>query len=136
MTKAKCAPGAAPRAARKRTPRNWRAIFLEALAATSNGTGVDVSSAEGMGFVSVDVNIVGGTSPTVDLKLQSSPDNSTWTDVTGAAITQVAGTGTSLQKIPVDLTAWPKYMRAVLTVGGTSPDIAAEAALVYQKKIQ
>ncbi len=60
-----------------------------------------------------------GTSPTLDVKFQDSPDNgTTWYDIDDAALTQVTTTN-GQQRLVVN-NAGPKC-RAVVAVGGTSP---------------
>lgn len=90
------------------------------VAASGNGTGVDISNCEGDMLVILDVGAAtAGSSPTMDIKLQSSADNSTnWTDVPSGAFTQA--TGASLQKLAIHPRNLNKYLRAVKTIGGTS----------------
>lgn len=61
----------------------------------------------------------GGGAKTVDVKLQSSPDNSTWTDVPNGAITQLLSAGGAGQTARIDAKLETRYIRAVYTVGGT-----------------
>jgi hypothetical protein len=62
-----------------------------------------------------------GTTPTLDAKVQFSPDNSTWFDE--LSFTQVA-TGTSDQLVHIDTTVtWQYiYVRSVTTLAGTTPN--------------
>jgi hypothetical protein len=81
-------------------------------AATSQTSAFDVSSySEGQIFV--DVTVEGGTS-TLDITVQTSPDNVTW--YTHTAMTQITATGQYRQAI----TNFGNYMRINYTVGGTS----------------
>lgn len=59
-----------------------------------------------------------GTAPTLDVKIQDSADNSSFADVSGATFTQVTTTA-SIQHISLALDGCRRYLRAVLTVGGT-----------------
>jgi len=88
--------------------------------ASGNGTGVDISNCMGDMLVIADIgDSTAGSSPTMDLKLQSSADNSTgWTDVPNGAFTQA--TAKSLQKLVIHPRDLNKYLRAVKTIGGTS----------------
>jgi len=64
-----------------------------------------------------------GSTPTLDIKLQESDDDSTYTDISGAAFTQVTDAGTLAavsEKIVVNVEACKKYIRAVKDIGGTS----------------
>jgi hypothetical protein len=88
---------------------------------TTNGSAVDVRSQKGIAPVILDSAAGTGTSPTLDVKIQDSADGSTsWADVTGATFTQVINAA-SQQKIGLDLDATRGYIRAVATIGGTSP---------------
>ncbi len=115
-----------------------------ALTATGNGAAIDL-----LGDITVSpsaaVNYDGdlvclldsaagtGTTPTLDIKLQHSDDNSTFTDVTNGAFAQVTGTG-SLQKLTVDVGGLKRYVRAVHTLGGTTPSFVASLQAVVQNK--
>lgn len=101
--------------------------------ATANGTGVDVTDYEGMAEVVLDSAAGAGTSPTQDIKLQDSADNSTYADIAGATFTQVVNAA-SQQKISVDLSSARKYVRAVSTIGGTSPSFTSSVNLLARKK--
>jgi hypothetical protein len=111
------------------------ALLLAAasITASANETGVAVAPARGQAAAVLTVGAAtAGTLPTFDFKLQSSEDNSTnWTDIPGAAATQVT-TVASAQLIPFTPGAVQKYVRAVVTIGGTSsPAFPAAAVLVY-----
>jgi hypothetical protein len=81
-------------------------------ASTAQSSSFDVSSyAEGQIFV--DVTAEGGTS-TLDITVQTSPDNSTW--YTHTAMTQITSTGQYRQVI----TNFGNYLRINYTVGVTS----------------
>ena len=90
-------------------------------AGTTTGTGVDMSATinimgrEIVGFLSVGAK--SGTSPTLDVKYQESSDDSTYTDISGAAFTQA--TDVTNETIRFRLTK--KYLRESRTVGGSSP---------------
>jgi len=101
--------------------------------ASVDGTGVDISEYIGTIKVSVSVNAVSGTTPTLDGKIQDSPDDSTWADVSGATITQVTTTD-SFQEIKVDTRGVDKYIRYVDTAGGTSPVYRRAAIAVGRKQ--
>lgn len=90
------------------------------VAATANGTGVDLL---GFGTATVVVNAGVITDGTHTLKVQDSPDNSTFTDVAAAslsgaltALTSGAG-GSATQK--VGYLGGQRYIRAVTTVTGS-----------------
>jgi len=106
-----------------------------AVTATGNGTGLDLMGYEGK--VAIVFNVAAataGTNPTYDAKVQDSPDNSTFTDIAGATITQVTTTD-SIQVLSVDVRAQARYIRIVETIGGTSsPSFPAGAVLVSEKQ--
>jgi len=102
--------------------------------ADTNGTGVDVLLLEGKAIAILDITNVSGTTPTADVKLQESDtQGGTYTDIAGAAFTQVT-TGASLQKIAVEIDPAKRWARAALDVGGTSPVYGVAVTLIGQKK--
>jgi hypothetical protein len=100
------------------------AVTLRPQAATSNVNGVAVDT---LGYnsaaVVLEVGAVSGTSPTLDVKVQESADGSTgWTDVPDAVFTQVtAANNSQILRVEGLGTSRKRYLRAVATVGGTSP---------------
>jgi len=81
-------------------------------ASTSQSTAFDVSSyREGQIFVNVTAMV---DTPTLDITIQTSPDNVTW--YTHTAMTQIIATGDYRQAI----TNFGNYLRINYTVGGTS----------------
>ena len=56
---------------------------------TLTGTGIDVLEYEGVALVLLNASAGTGTSPTLDVKLQHSDDDSTYEDVTSGAFSQV-----------------------------------------------
>lgn len=103
--------------------------------ATGNGTGVDVKDYVGKAKVVLISSAGGGTSPTLDVKLQDSPDNSAWTDISGAAFTQVTDAADSTEAISLDLNNANRYIRAVKTVSGTSPTFDCGLVMVGVKQV-
>lgn len=100
---------------------------------TANGTGVDLANCRGGAAVVLDSAAGTGTTPTLDVKLQSSPDNSTWTDA-GLAFTQVTNSGASQQVVAIDVTKLQRYVRAVATIGGTTPSFTFSVNLLTDKQ--
>jgi hypothetical protein len=101
---------------------------------TQTGTGQDVSLYEGHAIAILDVQFVSGTTTTMDGKLQESDTvGGTYTDIAGATFVQQT-TGSSLQKIAVEIQASKKFVRFVGTFGGTTPVYNLAAYLVGQKK--
>jgi len=100
---------------------------------TANDTGVDLQGYQGKLKVMLNYAGGGGTSPTLDVKIQDSADNSTFADVTGLAFTQVTATA-SLQSMAVDTRAVRRYIRTVRTLGGSSPTFDGSITAVGQKQ--
>jgi len=106
---------------------------IAARTSTVTATGIDISEYKGGLIVQQLVGVVSGTSPTLNGKLQSSPDNSTWTDISGATFTQVTATD-SIQKIGISVRDAAKYIRYVGTIAGTSPSFTMGVVLLGQKE--
>lgn len=96
-------------------------VAAQSVAATANGTGVDISNHIGNAVVILDSGAASaGTLPTLNVKLQSSADNSTnWTDVPNGAFPQITTVAT-LAKLVIRPRDLNKYLRAVSTIGGTA----------------
>ncbi|HKB05012.1 MAG TPA: hypothetical protein VKD90_22505 [Gemmataceae bacterium] len=95
------------------------------------GSGIDMIDADGRCFAVQAIGSVTGTTPSLAGKIQESADNSTWTDVTGAAFTSVTAAN-NLQTIVFDRTK--RYLRHARTVGGTSPAFGLSVLIGEQKK--
>ena len=105
--------------------------------ASANGTGFDLqgsNDAEGEAIVILDSEAGSGTTPTLNVKLQDSADNSAWADITGKVFTEVTDAAASLQKITINTNDVRRYVRAVGTIAGTTPAFVFGATLVYSKK--
>ena len=86
---------------------------------TLTGTGVDLQSYEGnIGLILNSSAATAGTSPTLDVKVQDSADNSSFADVSGLTFTQVTDAA-SVQLLRVRKSV-RRYIRVVGTIGGTS----------------
>ena len=99
-------------------------IPMQSVTATGNGTGVDVTQFTGDIAVLLSCKAAGGTSPTLDVKLQDSDAvGGTYTDIPGATFTQVTDAGSSaavLLKITLQVGTVNKFIRAVRTIGGSA----------------
>ena len=62
----------------------------------------------------------GGSSPTLDVTIEDSDDNSTFGSLSGAAFTQVTGSA-STQKLSISADECKRYVRVKFTIGGSSP---------------
>ena len=106
---------------------------IAARTSTVTATGIDISGYKGGLIVQQLVGVVSGTSPTLNGKLQSSPDDSTWSDISGATFTQVTASD-SFQKIGVNVRDAAKYIRYVGTIAGTTPSFTMGVVLLGQKE--
>ena len=102
---------------------------------TTTGTGLDISTYEGLALVQLANGTTSGTSPTLDVKIQDSADNSTFADVSGYSFSQVTAALTDPSTLKIDLRNVRQYIRAVATIGGTTPSFACAVTLVASKKI-
>lgn len=101
--------------------------------ATTNGVGIVVTDFEGQAAFVLMCGAVSGTTPTLDVKIQDSPDGTTWTDVPGAVFAQAVAP--VIQKINVDMNAAAARYRAVATIGGTTPSFTFGVQMFGIKKV-
>ena len=96
---------------------------MQDIAATGDGTGIDITDFVGQAAVTLSAKNVAGTTPTLIVKLQDSANNTDFADIAGAVFTTVTEAGTkaaTLEKITISLDSARRYIRAVKTIGGTS----------------
>jgi len=104
---------------------------------TATGTGFDLqgtNDAEGEAIVILDCEAGSGTTPTLNVKLQDSANNSDWADITGATFTEVTDAEAVIEKITINANDVRRYVRAVGTQAGTNPVFVYGVSLVYGKK--
>jgi len=95
-----------------------------ALTATGNSSSLDVKKTDVNGVVvKVVVTAVSGTTPTLDLKVQESDDNSTWKDL--VTFDQITSTGRWSRLVQ----SKRRYLRLARTVGGTTPSFTVTAGI-------
>jgi len=120
----------------------WDNVSLESLipsgqyGATETGAGVDVREYTGFAEIIIDAGAV-STGDTLDVKIQESADDGAtdaYTDVAGAAFTQATDAGALIEGIGVDMDARERYIRAVGTLTGGTPQVAFSVHLVGLKK--
>jgi hypothetical protein len=101
-----------------------QALPPQNLTASANGAGLDFGSDSGQCFA---IQQVGqNASGTLAGKIQQSADNSTWSDIGGAAFTSVTGNN-NLQLI--GFTRSQRYLRYVATVSGSPLTLYAAASI-------
>ena len=90
---------------------------------TLTGTGIDVLDYEGVALVLLNTSAGTGTSPTLDVKLQHSDDDSAYVDVNSGAFSQVtdAAETAGVKGMKVNASDLKRYLRVVGTIAGTSP---------------
>lgn len=96
-----------------------------------NGSAVDTKGYNSAAVL-LEVGAVSGTSPTLNVKIQESTDGSTgWTDIPGAAFTQVtAADNSQILRVEGIGTSRKRYLRAVATIAGTSPSFTLAAVVL------
>ena len=102
--------------------------------ASGDGAGIDLQGYQGVLKIVLDSGAGGGTTPTLDVKIQDSADNSIFADVSGKVFTQVTDIA-SIQSLAIDTRAVRRYIRAVLTIGGSTPTFGLAVIAVGQKQI-
>lgn len=105
---------------------------------STNGASVDSLGYDSV-TLSVQVAAIGGTSPSYTFKLQTSPDNATWSDldatayIGGAAPAAMTANGSLLVGVQSASGAGVgpmRYFRAVVTVTGTTPTAAIYGSII------
>jgi hypothetical protein len=71
------------------------------------------------------VSSVSGTTPSLTVKLQGSPDGTTWTDLPGGLFTAVTASNNAQRLVQPNGIATPAQIRANLTITGTTPSFNA-----------
>lgn len=94
---------------------------------SGNSAAVDLTGYKGAAVV-LDLGTPTGTGETFNAKLQSSPDNTTWTDIPGAPFPQ-DGTTSMIASIALRPNELPRYVRLNYTVAGTTPSYPVAAML-------
>lgn len=110
-------------------------IPVASINATGNGTGVDLQQLEGEIAAILDVSApTAGVTPTLDVALEHSDDNATFTAISGGTFTQVTSAA-SVQKLSLNKNELKRYVRAARTIGGTSsPAYLVSSKIVGIKK--
>lgn len=109
-------------------------LIAQAATTTVTGTSIDLQGYVAAGkknvMVVLDLPTVAGTTPSVTVKVQDSPNNTTFTDVTGAAFAAVTTNLTDTTSLLFYTTN--RYIRAVatLTANTTSATLWAGALLI------
>lgn len=112
------------------------AIKPQAATATVTGSGVDCQTSDGPVNILLQTGAATGTTgATLDVKIQESDDNSTFTDA--IAFSQLSGTGiANVNSFYGKYLRSKRYIRAVATIaGGSSPSIPLSVTVLGSLKI-
>lgn len=102
-----------------------------AITQTAAGAGTVVSGPIANAGVAADVvlmvqvSAVGGT-PTLNASLEESNDLSSWTALTGSAITALTAVGSAM----ANARPTKQYVRVTATIGGTTPSVTHRCAVL------
>lgn len=119
------------------TQANFKLVELLAAkqrSASATGSDVDLKGYINPGgrqmkaFLSV--GAATGTSPTLDVKIQEADATATYTDITSASFTQLTTTGSG----EIHFRTNKRYVRAIITLAGTSPVFDAGVVLLVEKR--
>lgn len=97
--------------------------------ANGNGASVDLVGFDGDLKLVLNASATGGAGQTLDVKIQHSNDGTTWAD-SGVAFTQVTNAAAAFEVLNVTAEQFRRYIRAVDTVGGSTPTVVRGLALV------
>jgi len=76
-----------------------------------------------------------GTNPTLDVKIQDSPDALVWSDVPGLTFAPIATFPTN-ERIPIYADKLNKFVRVSIVIGGTTPSYFLSLVAVFEERIQ
>ena len=105
-----------------------------AITTTTTHTGLDLSAyavKREMKAV-LGIGAVAGTTPSITVKVQDSPDNSTYTDVSGAAFTAVTTNGAAAQ---LHFQTIQRYVRAVTTFTANTTQALPICTLLVEQRV-
>jgi hypothetical protein len=106
------------------------------ITATTNGTAVDFQDCEDEVTSVIQVGANPGNDTTIDVTLQESSDNSTFTAVagTGDSHTQIVGDQVNQLEMVTSFIRTKRYVRQLWTITGTSPTPMCSGMLMARKK--
>lgn len=101
--------------------------FLALATRTTSGTSSGFNKNDfHEGLMLLDVTAVSGTGPTLDVAIQTSPDNTNWFNLPNGAFTQVVAPGKQVLKAD----NFGKYIRVAYTIAGTNPSFTFSVVFV------
>ena len=103
--------------------------------ATGQTSGIDLRVYDGDVVFVLDSAAGAGTSPTLDVTIEDSADNSSFAAIASGAVafTQVTGSA-SAQTLEVDANGCKRYVRVKYTIGGSSPSFTFSVNAIGLKK--
>lgn len=103
--------------------------------ASTNSTGVDLQGYYGKAAVIGDFAACTGTTPTLNVKLQDSADNSTFADISPAIAFSQVTTSASQQLVTFQAGQVRRYVRAASTITGTTPSCTYSVEALVPKPV-
>lgn len=102
----------------------------------TNGTAFYVGDVTGPLNLYVSLGAASGTSATMDIKLQEADaaSGATWTDVPSSSIATMTDTSDNSINTAFIKSVLKPYIRAVTTLGGTTPSFAVSGMVIAQKR--
>lgn len=116
----------------QQTIENKQSLVAATRTATANGTGVDALDHEQELFAVLDVGTVSGTSPTLDVSIEESDDNTSFAALAVVNNFAQVTAGNNAQTRRVQRAK--RYVRAVATIAGSSPSFACAVQFLCPKK--
>ena len=105
-----------------------------AVTSTATSSAIDLLEYDGDVLLVLDCAAGTGTSPTLDVKITNSDASSgTYTDLSGAAFTQVVDAA-SMQTLVINKDSAERYIKIVQTITGSSPSFTFSINLIGVKK--
>lgn len=116
-----------------------QANMISPAAVTSSaalGSSLDLQGYQGKVRITLNIGAVTGTTPTLDIKVQDSADNSSFADVSPAVAfaQKVTASANTNDSIVVDTRAVRRYIKLYGTAGGTTPSFTISALAIGQKQ--
>ena len=105
-----------------------------AVTSTATSSAIDFLEYDGYVLLVLDCAAWTGTSPTLDVKITNSDaSGGTYTDLSGAAFTQVVDAA-SMQTLVINKDSAERYIKIVQTITGSSPSFTFSINLIGVKK--
>ena len=105
-----------------------------AVTSTATSSAIDLLEYDGDVLLVLDSAAGTGTSPTLDVKITNSDaSGGTYTDLSGAAFTQVVDAA-SMQTLVINKDSAERYIKIVQTITGSSPSFTFSINLIGVKK--